>query len=190
MNWWWGECPYSTKTREVLGNPSPPPSRFPSTLEISLGLRLREISRVWGNLSFWCSTDTIKPCSCVPGYNPWNIENINNTCLKYAHLYLIHEKRKNVNNKFSQNGFSLSLSECAKWKSGCKWRRLSKLTLRRWKQEIIDEGNHDDNAREEENYSIFLICSIHQSFHFLGGCNQEEQEACAFSPIYQRTAVR
>ena len=50
MNWWWGECPYSTKTREVLGNPSPPPSRFPSTLEISLGLRPREISRVSGNL--------------------------------------------------------------------------------------------------------------------------------------------
>ena len=21
MHWWWGECPYSTKTREVLGNP-------------------------------------------------------------------------------------------------------------------------------------------------------------------------
>ena len=50
MNWWWGECPYSTKTREVLGNPSPPPSRFPSTLEISLGLRPREISWVSGNL--------------------------------------------------------------------------------------------------------------------------------------------
>ena len=32
------DCPCSTKTREVLGNPSPPPSRFPSTLEISLGL--------------------------------------------------------------------------------------------------------------------------------------------------------
>ena len=45
------DCPYSTKTREVLGNPSPPPSRFPSTLEISLGLRPREISRVSGNLS-------------------------------------------------------------------------------------------------------------------------------------------
>jgi len=45
------ECPCSTKTREVLGNPSPPPSRFPSTLEISLGLRPREISRVSGNLS-------------------------------------------------------------------------------------------------------------------------------------------
>ena len=72
------ECPCSTKTREVLGNPSPPPSRFPlavgfalwkslgsraakptasgnlsrfpSTLEISLGLRPREISRVSGNL--------------------------------------------------------------------------------------------------------------------------------------------
>ena len=42
---------YSTKTREVLGNPSPLPSRFPSTLEISLGLRPREISRVSGNLS-------------------------------------------------------------------------------------------------------------------------------------------
>ena len=27
------ECLYSTRTREVLGNPSPPPSRFPSTLE-------------------------------------------------------------------------------------------------------------------------------------------------------------
>ena len=45
------ECPYSTKTREVLGNPSPPPSRIPSILEISLGLRPREISRVSGNLS-------------------------------------------------------------------------------------------------------------------------------------------
>ena len=50
MNWWQGECPYSTKTREVLGNPSPPPSRFPSTLEISLRLRPREMSRVSGNL--------------------------------------------------------------------------------------------------------------------------------------------
>ena len=30
MDWWWGECPYSTKTRDVLGNPSPPPLRFPS----------------------------------------------------------------------------------------------------------------------------------------------------------------
>ena len=30
MDWRWEECPYSTKTREVLGNPSPPPLRFPS----------------------------------------------------------------------------------------------------------------------------------------------------------------
>ena len=44
------ECPYSTKTRELLGNPSPLPSRFPTTIEISLGLRPREISRVSGNL--------------------------------------------------------------------------------------------------------------------------------------------
>ena len=33
------ECPFSTKTREVLGNPSPPSSRFPTILEISLGRR-------------------------------------------------------------------------------------------------------------------------------------------------------
>ena len=44
------ECPSSTKTRELLGNPSPLPSRFPSTLKISLGLRPREIFRVSGNL--------------------------------------------------------------------------------------------------------------------------------------------
>ena len=29
------ECLYSTKTWEVLGNPSPPPSRFPSTFNLS-----------------------------------------------------------------------------------------------------------------------------------------------------------
>ena len=60
------ECPYSTKTREVLGNPSPPPSRFPSTLEIfALGKSLwsREISWASGmDFSipplFWWSTDT------------------------------------------------------------------------------------------------------------------------------------
>ena len=44
------ECPSSTKTRELLGNPSPLPSRFPSTLKISLRLRPREIFRVSGNL--------------------------------------------------------------------------------------------------------------------------------------------
>ena len=27
--WWWIEWPYSTKTRELLGNPPPLPSRFP-----------------------------------------------------------------------------------------------------------------------------------------------------------------
>ena len=93
------ECPCSTKTREVLGNLSPTPLRFPSTvsfaplnprdfpwvswckthglgkslgfpstLEISLGLRPREISWVSGNWaagmdfpippSSWWSTDT------------------------------------------------------------------------------------------------------------------------------------
>ena len=69
------ECPCSTKTREGLKNPSPPPSRFPlamgfapldprgakpmaagnlsrfpETREISRGRSPREISRVEGNL--------------------------------------------------------------------------------------------------------------------------------------------
>ena len=42
--------PCSTKTREVLGNPSPKPKRFPETREISRGRSPREISRVEGNL--------------------------------------------------------------------------------------------------------------------------------------------
>ena len=45
------DCPCSTKTREELGNPSPLPSRFPSTLEISLGLRPREILGVGDGFS-------------------------------------------------------------------------------------------------------------------------------------------
>ena len=36
--------------REVLGNPSPTPQRFPETREISRGRSPREISRVEGNL--------------------------------------------------------------------------------------------------------------------------------------------
>ena len=43
------ECPCSTKTREVLGNPSRTPERFPETREISRGRSPREISRVEGN---------------------------------------------------------------------------------------------------------------------------------------------
>jgi len=65
------DCPCSTKTREVLENPSPLPSRFPSTLEISLGLRPREISRVSGNLS--AVGDGFPNASLVlveHGYNP------------------------------------------------------------------------------------------------------------------------
>ena len=42
--------PCSTKTREVLGNPSTKPKRFPKTRKISRGRSLREISRVEGNL--------------------------------------------------------------------------------------------------------------------------------------------
>ena len=42
------ECPCSTKTREVLGNPSPPPSRFPSTLKISLGLCVKFNGKITG----------------------------------------------------------------------------------------------------------------------------------------------
>ena len=36
--------PCSTKMREVLGNPSPTPERFPETREISQGRSPREIS--------------------------------------------------------------------------------------------------------------------------------------------------
>ena len=43
---WWGECPYSTKTQEVLGNPSSTSKRFPETREITWGQSPREISRV------------------------------------------------------------------------------------------------------------------------------------------------
>ena len=42
--------PCSTKTREVMGNPSPTAERFPETREISRGQSLREIARVEGNL--------------------------------------------------------------------------------------------------------------------------------------------
>ena len=40
--------PHSTKTREVLGNPSPMPKRFPETRGKSRGSR--EISRAEGNI--------------------------------------------------------------------------------------------------------------------------------------------
>ena len=60
------KCPYSTKPREVLGNPSPPLLIFPMTFEVSLGNSLgsREISWASG-MDFpippelWWSTDTM-----------------------------------------------------------------------------------------------------------------------------------
>ena len=45
-----GLGPSSIKTREVLGNPSLMPKRFPETRKISLGRSPREILRVEGNL--------------------------------------------------------------------------------------------------------------------------------------------
>ena len=42
--------PCSTKTREVLGNPSPTTVRFPKTREISRGRSPGDISRAEGNL--------------------------------------------------------------------------------------------------------------------------------------------
>ena len=44
----YGLYPCSTKTREVLGNPSPSAERFPETREISRGRSPREIPRVEG----------------------------------------------------------------------------------------------------------------------------------------------
>ena len=52
-DWSWigiGLGPSSIKTREVLGNPSLMPKRFPETRKISRGQRPREILRVKGNL--------------------------------------------------------------------------------------------------------------------------------------------
>ena len=44
------EWPYTASNRDELGCTSPPTSRFPSALEMSLGLRPRDISRASGNL--------------------------------------------------------------------------------------------------------------------------------------------
>ena len=56
--------PCSTKTREVLENPSLTPKRFPETREISRGRCLREILRAEGRdfpipPEFWWSTDIL-----------------------------------------------------------------------------------------------------------------------------------
>ena len=44
------EWPYTASNWDELGRTSPPTSRFPSALEMSLGLRPRDISRALGNL--------------------------------------------------------------------------------------------------------------------------------------------
>ena len=44
------EWPYTASSRDILGCTSPPTSRFPSALEMSLGLRPQDISRASGNL--------------------------------------------------------------------------------------------------------------------------------------------
>ena len=49
MTW---ECSYYTKNWEVLGKSSPPHSRFPSTLETSLVVRPRTISRASGSSQY------------------------------------------------------------------------------------------------------------------------------------------
>ena len=65
------ECyPSSIKTREVLGNPSPMPSRFPETRETSRGSR--EISRAEGGdfpipPESWWSTDILSSSNFLQG---------------------------------------------------------------------------------------------------------------------------
>ena len=59
MYWWWGECPYSTKTRDF-----PRPSRFPSGFALGKSLGSRDISWASGMdfpipPLFWWSTDTV-----------------------------------------------------------------------------------------------------------------------------------
>ena len=75
---WYGlmmrEWPYTASSRDILGCTSPPTSRFPSALEMSLGLRPRDISRASGNLSV---VGDVQPntslLSAVYGYNMQNI---------------------------------------------------------------------------------------------------------------------
>ena len=67
------EWPYTASNRDELGCTSPPTSRFPSALEMSLGLRPRDISRASGNLLV---VGDVQPntslLSAVYGYNtPW-----------------------------------------------------------------------------------------------------------------------
>ena len=56
--------PCSIKTREVLGNPSPTPERFPETREISQGQSPREISKVEGNLEQICQMTVLMVHKC------------------------------------------------------------------------------------------------------------------------------
>ena len=99
------ECPYSTKTRELLGNRSPLPSRFPSTLEIS-GLGKSFGRRGWisqylprlggARIHSWRSTDfwSVSPvCGHFPYHHiiallgkdiyQWNCTSIYNTFVAF-----------------------------------------------------------------------------------------------------------
>ena len=91
------EWPYTASNWDVLGCTSPPTSRFPSALEMSLGLRPRDISRASGNLLV---VGDVQPntslLSAVYGYNdlihevglkPENRKDTN--CLIRRHLALI-----------------------------------------------------------------------------------------------------
>ena len=97
MDWKWGKCPYSTKTWELLRNPSPPPSRFPSTLEISLGLRPQEISRVWGNLLG--VRDGFPNNSLVLVEHGYNISCFRHGTLTYFTVHDGHIKSSAIHNK-------------------------------------------------------------------------------------------
>ena len=64
------EWPYTASSRDILGCTSPPTSRFPSALEMSPGLRPRDISRASGNFSVVGDVQTnTSLLSAVYGYN-------------------------------------------------------------------------------------------------------------------------
>ena len=76
------EWSYTALSRAVLGCTSPPTSRFPSALEMSLRLRPRDISRASGNLLV---VGDVQPntslLSAVYGYNPavlakWSLQGV------------------------------------------------------------------------------------------------------------------
>ena len=134
---WYGlmmrEWPYTASSRDVLGCTSPPTSRFPSALEMSLGLRPRDISRASGNLLV---VRDVQPNTslllAVYGYNICRPPPIK---LKFSsqevlcHIFTVHYHNTNI----AQHFIAVQLLWCTNL-SHCIWMQrgfLSYKSLRR-----------------------------------------------------------